>query len=329
MVRHLQVHPAFGFTFQVAPEHVPEVGSRRAKLSCWPSAWPGVAQLGSSPSLRFLTQSRSPLLMFGNARLKIALLVLNSSTFAFKGLAHATFEISRAPGASVTDMRHVVSWFALNSVRLRHVPSTTFVAKCLRRWQRVLFGGVCLLAGFRQTQYAKATLPLSTLRSSSPCASWAAPLSGVCAGSATGFPRTAPTCLRAVGVDALPCPGGLVACGAQDCVGRRSCSSSCAASWSSPPPARALRPLELGQVESFRRIARLRLGLPAAEERAAGPPMAAPGVGGGNPATSPASSFASPSKAWESEVPSNRVSPVKSVTTMVHGSLIRRLHWGS
>ena len=33
------------------------------------------------------------------------------------------------------------------------------------------------------------SLPLSTLRSSSPCASWAAPLSGVCAGSATGFPR--------------------------------------------------------------------------------------------------------------------------------------------
>ena len=56
-------------------------------------------------------------------------------------------------------------------------------------------------------------LPLSTLRSSSPCATWAAPLSGVCAGSATGFPRTAPTCLRAVGVDALPCPGGQVACG--------------------------------------------------------------------------------------------------------------------
>ena len=50
------------------------------------------------------------------------------------------------------------------------------------------------------------SLPPSTLRSSSPCASWAAPLSGVCAGSATGFPRTAPTCLRAVGVTALPCP---------------------------------------------------------------------------------------------------------------------------
>ena len=96
-----------------------------------------------------------------------------------------------------------------------------------------------------------------------------------------------------------------------------------------PPPARALRPLKLGQVESLRRIARLRLGLPAAEERAAGPPMAAPGAGGGNPATSPASSFASPSKARESEVPSNRVSSVKSVTTMVHGSPIRRLHWGS
>ena len=96
-----------------------------------------------------------------------------------------------------------------------------------------------------------------------------------------------------------------------------------------PPPARALRPLELGQVGSLRRIARLRLGLPAAEERAAGPPMAAPGAGGGNPATSPASSFASPSKAWEFEVPSNRTSSVKSVTTMVHDSPIRRLHWGS
>ena len=54
----------------------------------------------------------------------------------------------------------------------------------------------------------------------------------------------------------------------------------------SPPPARALRPLELGQVESLRRIARLRLGLPAAEERAAGSPMATPGAegGGGAPA---------------------------------------------
>ena len=48
-----------------------------------------------------------------------------------------------------------------------------------------------------------------------------------------------------------------------------------------PPPARALRPLELGQVESLRRIARLRLGLPAAEERAAGSPMAVPSAGGG------------------------------------------------
>ena len=50
------------------------------------------------------------------------------------------------------------------------------------------------------------TGPLPTLRRCSPCASWAAPLSGVCAGSATGFPRTAPTCLRAVGVTAPPCP---------------------------------------------------------------------------------------------------------------------------
>ena len=194
----------------------------------------------------------------------------------------------------------------------------------------------------------RTSLLLSTLRSSSPCASWAAPLSGVCAGSATGFPRTAPTCLRAVGVDALPCPGGQVAFG-----GRQHSSPSRIEDWSwtyavlrtawddavaaarvqlpgdGPPPARALRPLELGQVECLRRIARLRLGLPAAEERAAGPPMAAPGAGGGNPATSPASSFASPSKEWESEVPSNRVSSVKSVTTMVHGSPFRRLHWGS
>ena len=54
-----------------------------------------------------------------------------------------------------------------------------------------------------------------------------------------------------------------------------------------PPPARALRPLELGQVESIRRIARLRLGLPAAEERAADPPMAAPGAGGGGGAGAP------------------------------------------
>ena len=34
----------------------------------------------------------------------------------------------------------------------------------------------------------------------------------------------------------------------------------------SPPPSRALRPLELGQVGSLRRVARLRLGLPATEE---------------------------------------------------------------
>ena len=62
----------------------------------------------------------------------------------------------------------------------------------------------CWLRSRPRTQ--RMSLPLSTLRSSSPCASWAAPLSGVCAGSATGFPRTAPTCLRAVGVTALPCP---------------------------------------------------------------------------------------------------------------------------
>ena len=76
--------------------------------------------------------------------IEVPLLILNSSTFAFKGLAHATVEISRAPGASVIDMRHVVSWFALSSVRLRPVRSTTFVAKCLRQWQSVLFSGVCL-----------------------------------------------------------------------------------------------------------------------------------------------------------------------------------------
>ena len=70
-----------------------------------------------------------------------------------------------------------------------------------------------------------------------------------------------------------------------------------------PPPARALRPLELGQVESFRRIARLRLGLPAAEERAAGPPMATPGAGGGNPATSPASSLRRPPRRGSSKCP--------------------------
>ena len=35
---------------------------------------------------------------------------------------------------------------------------------------------------------------LPTLRSRSPCASWAPPHSGVCAGSAIGFPRTAPVC---------------------------------------------------------------------------------------------------------------------------------------
>ena len=35
---------------------------------------------------------------------------------------------------------------------------------------------------------------LPTLRSRSPCASWTPPLSGVCAGSATDSPRTAPFC---------------------------------------------------------------------------------------------------------------------------------------
>ena len=63
----------------------------------------------------------------------------------------------------------------------------------------------CWLRSEPRTQ--RMSLPLPTLRSSSPCASWAAPLSGVCAGSATGFPRTAPTCFRAVGVTAPPCPG--------------------------------------------------------------------------------------------------------------------------
>ena len=68
----------------------------------------------------------------------------------------------------------------------------------------------CWLRSGPSTQ--RMSLPLSTLRSSSPCASWAAPLSGVCAGSATGFPRTAPTCLRAVGVTALPCPDQCPCC---------------------------------------------------------------------------------------------------------------------
>ena len=83
----------------------------------------------------------------------------------------------------------------------------------------------CWLRSGPRTQ--RMSLPLSTLRSSSPCASWAAPLSGVCAGSATGFPRTAPTCLRAVGVAALPCPGGQVACG-----GRQHSSPSRIEDWS-------------------------------------------------------------------------------------------------
>ena len=51
----------------------------------------GVAQSGSSPSLRSVTQTRSSLLLFGNARLRMTLLVLNSSTLepfsSFKGLA--------------------------------------------------------------------------------------------------------------------------------------------------------------------------------------------------------------------------------------------------
>ena len=44
---------------------------------------------------------------------------------------HTTVEISRATGAPVTDLRHIVSRFAFGSVRLRHVRSTTFVARCL------------------------------------------------------------------------------------------------------------------------------------------------------------------------------------------------------
>ena len=44
---------------------------------------------------------------------------------------HTTVEISRATGASVTDMRHSMSRFAFVSVRLRHVRSITFVARCL------------------------------------------------------------------------------------------------------------------------------------------------------------------------------------------------------
>ena len=44
---------------------------------------------------------------------------------------HTTFEISRATGAPVTDLRHVASRFAPGSVRFRHVRSTTFVARCL------------------------------------------------------------------------------------------------------------------------------------------------------------------------------------------------------
>ena len=46
-----------------------------------------------------------------------------------------------------------------------------------------------------------------------------------------------------------------------------------------PPPGRALRALELGQVASLRRIARLRLGLTPTDEGAAAQPAAAPAAG--------------------------------------------------
>ena len=89
----------------------------------------GVAQLGSPPSLRFVTQSRSPLLLFGNARLRMTLLVLNSSTLepflSFKGLARIDLT------AFVVGVMNSVSTPPLRSLAQLELPSLTCGTSCL------------------------------------------------------------------------------------------------------------------------------------------------------------------------------------------------------
>ena len=83
----------------------------------------GVAQLGSAPSLRFVTRTRSSLLMFGNARLRMTLLVLNSSTLepfsSFKGLARIGL------AAFVAGVVNSVSTPPLRSLAQLELPSLT------------------------------------------------------------------------------------------------------------------------------------------------------------------------------------------------------------
>ena len=184
--------------------------------------------------------------------IELTLLILNSSTFAFKGLDTPPLRSLAHPGASVTDMRHVVFWFALSSVRLRPVRSTTFVAKCLRRWQRVLFSGVCLHCWLQsEPRTQRISLPFSTLRSSSPLRLVGCPpVGGFVREVPLAFPRTAPTCLRGCGrrcVTLSRWTGSLWWPKTRLTISHRSVVARVQPPGDGPPPARALRPLELGQ----------------------------------------------------------------------------------
>ena len=91
--------------------------------------------------------------------------------------------------------------------RLRRYRQPSFGRRCTQSCrENILDSTRCLLFFFpsfstlrawpsaRRSPSCSSRQDLPTLRSRSPCASWAPPLSGVCARSATGSPRTAPFC---------------------------------------------------------------------------------------------------------------------------------------
>jgi len=89
----------------------------------------GVAQFASPLSLRPVTQTRSSLLLFGKARLRMTLLVLNSSTLepfsSFKGLARMDLT------AFVVGVMNSVSTPPLGSLAQLGLPPLTCGTSCL------------------------------------------------------------------------------------------------------------------------------------------------------------------------------------------------------
>ena len=156
-------------------------GQKRLKFaSCWVSL--NVKSISASLSLSAVALPRRPRAYQKSCGLNIELILPSSEVMAIN-----------LPAPRGRARLHRTS--RLSSRSFRGVRLQSKGCCCLHCWLR------------SEPRTQRMSLPLPTLRSSSPCASWAAPLSGVCAGSATGFPRTAPTCLRAVGVAALPYPG--------------------------------------------------------------------------------------------------------------------------